>query len=113
MQQTTFRWFGAVVRRQEQAGRTARRRSRTELWLEALENRTLLSGAPTLLKNVNPGTLGSSPGQIVEVGASVFFTATDRDHGRELWKTNGTPAGTALVKDIQPGSGSSYPQYLT
>jgi ELWxxDGT repeat protein len=27
--------------------------------------------------------------------------------GRELWRTDGTAAGTWLVKDIQPGSGSS------
>jgi ELWxxDGT repeat protein len=29
-------------------------------------------------------------------------------HGYELWKTNGTAAGTALVKDIVPGVGSSF-----
>uniref|UniRef100_UPI00056C1DDD hypothetical protein n=1 Tax=Microcystis aeruginosa TaxID=1126 RepID=UPI00056C1DDD len=31
----------------------------------------------------------------------------------ELWKSDGTAAGTVLVKDINPGSSSSYPGSLT
>src|SRR5262249_29145247 len=31
----------------------------------------------------------------------------------ELWKSDGTPDGTLLVKDIQPGSASSSPASLT
>jgi ELWxxDGT repeat protein len=31
----------------------------------------------------------------------------------ELWKSNGTAAGTVLVKNIDPGGGSSYPSNLT
>ncbi len=38
-----------------------------------------------------------------------FFRATDRLNGRELWRTDGTPAGTKQVKDIMPGPGSSNP----
>ena len=33
-------------------------------------------------------------------------------HGIELWKSDGTDAGTVLVKDIEPGSGGSYPGKL-
>ena len=33
--------------------------------------------------------------------------------GTELWRTDGTEGGTVLVKDIQPGFGSSDPLRLT
>ncbi|HSD14048.1 MAG TPA: ELWxxDGT repeat protein [Flavobacterium sp.] len=42
----------------------------------------------------------------IRVGNTVFFSAITEAEGRELWKTDGTDAGTVLVKDI--GSG----QYL-
>ena len=34
---------------------------------------------------------------------TLFFTADDGIHGRELWRTDGTAEGTSLVKDIGPG----------
>jgi ELWxxDGT repeat protein len=37
----------------------------------------------------------------------IFFLADDADHGRELWITDGTTAGTHLVRDIRPGAASS------
>ncbi|NCQ87286.1 MAG: hypothetical protein GPJ00_24105, partial [Microcystis aeruginosa W13-18] len=42
-----------------------------------------------------------------------FFTADDSVNGTELWKSDGTAAGTVLVKDINPGSSSSNLQNLT
>lgn len=38
-----------------------------------------------------------------------LFTATDLDHGKELWITDGTTAGTKLLKDIYPGTNTSNP----
>ena len=34
-------------------------------------------------------------------------------HGTELWKTDGTAAGTKMVKNIRPYGKSSSPEYLT
>ncbi len=43
---------------------------------------------------------------------TLFFSAADGVHGRELWKSDGSSKGTVMVKDIQPG-GSSSPWSLT
>ena len=47
---------------------------------------------------------GSYPYSLTNVNGTLFFTADDSVHGDELWKSNGTAAGTVLVKDINPGS---------
>ena len=46
-------------------------------------------------------------------GYYAFFAASDGTHGEELWVTDGTPAGTRMVKDINPGVGTSDVSYLT
>lgn len=48
-----------------------------------------------------------------EKGYLAYFAATDEQHGEELWVTDGTPNGTRLVKDINPGAGSSEVGYIT
>ena len=37
-------------------------------------------------------------------GDYLYFTASEMSTGRELYRTNGTPTGTILVKDINPGA---------
>jgi ELWxxDGT repeat protein len=47
------------------------------------------------------------------VGNTLFFSANDGVNGRELWRSDGTAAGTVLVKNIYPQiSGGSYPRNL-
>ncbi|MBL7744616.1 MAG: T9SS type A sorting domain-containing protein [Chitinophagaceae bacterium] len=43
----------------------------------------------------------------------LFFTGNDGTNGYELWKTNGTTAGTVLIKDINPGFDDGMPQMFS
>jgi ELWxxDGT repeat protein len=61
---------------------------------------------------VGTGANGSLPKEFAVVGSQVFFQACDSAHGCELWKTDGTSAGTVLVQDINPGTANSSPVSL-
>ncbi len=64
-----------------------------------------------LVKDVNTSGDGS-PSDFTVIGTSLYFRATDSSHGTELWKSDGTAAGTVLVKDINLGTGHSSPSNL-
>jgi ELWxxDGT repeat protein/cysteine-rich repeat protein len=70
-----------------------------------------------MVKDINPGvndaTLYISSKYFTSLGSTLFFSAIDGKHGEELWKSDGTEAGTVVVKDIFPGKEDSYPQYFT
>jgi ELWxxDGT repeat protein len=51
----------------------------------------------------------SSPHELTSLGADLYFVATDVAHGFELWRSDGTPGGTRLVRDIAPGPADSFP----
>ena len=44
---------------------------------------------------------------------ALYFSAVDDTHGRELWRSDCTPAGTALLRDIQPGPRDGEPMNLS
>ncbi|WP_375327632.1 ELWxxDGT repeat protein [Microcystis sp. BLCC-F210] len=83
----------------------------TELWKS-----DGTAAGTVLVKDINPGYdnpfSGLNPQNLTAVGNTLFFTADDGVNGRELWKSDGTEAGTILVGDIRPGSSSSDPQNL-
>src|SRR5207302_399773 len=71
-----------------------------------------------LVKDINPNNSNPNGGNsyvadITNVNGVAFFSAENGTNGRELWKSDGTEAGTVLVKDINPGSSSGIPAYLT
>ena len=59
-----------------------------------------------LVKDINTVSTHSSPRFFTEFNGKVYFSANDGINGTELWVTNGTPVGTTLFKDINPGSSS-------
>src|SRR5438034_9311243 len=67
-------------------------------------------------------TVGSSyPQELTVFNGALYFSADNGTSpntippgvGRELWKTDGTEAGTVLVKDINSGVNGCSPEYLT
>lgn len=79
--------------------------SGNELWIS---NGT---GAGTvMLKDINTGHSGadsSNPRQFYPFNNMVLFAATDATHGEEIWRTDGTAAGTFMLRDINTGTDSS------
>ncbi len=96
------------------------------LWSRILQLILLLSlacpgmasavGHPYLVKNINP-YFDSIDATIVRssapLGTSLIFSANDGTTGQELWKTDGTEAGTQLVANIRPGLSWSSPANMT
>lgn len=64
-------------------------------------------GTPFLVKDVLPGDATSDlleqPTFFIRLGDITLLGASDKVHGRELWRTDGTPEGTSLVLDVLPG----------
>jgi ELWxxDGT repeat protein len=102
---TMFGWWITQPKQRRKSSAIAkgktRRRSRAfsrRLTVESLEGRELLSGSPDLqlLKDVTFGADNSSPRDFVDVGGVTYFAANDS----QLWKTDGTKAGTELVAEL-------------
>lgn len=55
---------------------------------------------------------GSRPSQLLAVGSTLYFVADDRIHGSELWRSDGSAAGTELVADVCPGECGASPRLL-
>lgn len=62
------------------------------------------------VKDINPARSGASDqtgtGMLVVAGRYAYFGADDGAHGFELWRSDGTEAGTVMVRDLKPGAGS-------
>jgi uncharacterized repeat protein (TIGR01451 family) len=69
---------------------------------------------PYLVKDINPDLQfppdSSDPAPLAALGNVLFFAACEPDHGCEPWISDGTPAGTSVLKDISV-LGSSAPSH--
>ena len=87
------------------------------------------STGTVMVKDINPGVAGSHPPNPpnpsnnyahicclwtshINVDGVFYFAADDGTNGTELWKSNGTSAGTVKVTALNPNLGS-YPHWLT
>ncbi len=59
---------------------------------------------PFLVKDILPGAFSSYPRYLTAVGSTLFFIAYDSVNGEELWRSDGTVAGTVAVADIRSAS---------
>jgi len=73
----------------------------------------------SVVKDISPGyipnttmPMSSDPDKFQKIGNVLFFVASETFE-RELWKTDGTNAGTVLVKDISGVGFGSYLDHLT
>jgi ELWxxDGT repeat protein len=74
-------------------------------------------GGTVLLADVAPGPSNgifeaTGPDDLAVAGGRLYFPAGDATTGTELWSTDGTPGGTHMVADLQPGPESSAPRFF-
>ena len=66
-----------------------------------------------LVKDINSTNTksprSSNPSSFFRHGSRLYFAASTLQTGEELWSTDGTEAGTAMVANINPGSQPSSP----
>lgn len=97
--------FANRLTRSQSYKRRVRARSQSP---EQLEVRQLLTADLSLIADSNSlagGLENFTP--IVEVNGTVFFVGDTVEHGKELWKTDGTAAGTVRLTDLNPGPNDS------
>jgi ELWxxDGT repeat protein len=70
-------------------------------------------GTLDLLLDIYSGSNSSNATFGPILNGKMLFSANTPTAGTELWVTDGTAAGTTLVKDINPGATGSFPRYMT
>lgn len=90
-----------------------------ELWVsDGTTSSTVLvkdirpGSSPNATQGSPPVPLGSRPIELVDVAGTLYFAATSTGAGSELWRSDGSAAGTVMVDDLYPGDTGSFPTNL-
>ena len=82
----------------------------TELWKS--NGGPLGPGGTEMVANIESGSGSSTPGELTNIGGTVFFRAFTSTHGSEVWKISPPYTTPVEVENINP-TGSSNPSDLT
>jgi ELWxxDGT repeat protein len=94
------------------AGNTIFLQATTPTYLRELWKSDGTDAGTSLVKDIYPGLSSGTPGNnssAFSVGNSLLFQATTSSTGIELWKTDGTDAGTTMIQDLQLGTTGTNP----
>jgi ELWxxDGT repeat protein len=58
----------------------------------------------SLVDDLAPGPASSFPQDLTAMKKTLFFTAWTKGHGRQLWKSDGTNAGTVMLTHVPGGA---------
>ncbi len=67
------------------------------------------------VKDIHAGAadgLSTFAADLTDVGGTLFFIADDGSTGNEVWRSDGTDAGTQKVKEIGPGADAAAQPYI-
>ena len=72
------------------------------------------SGTDASTQRIGPTSgVSNSMQNLTTYNNKLFFSYDDGSVGQELWTSDGTVAGTVLLKDLNPGTANSSPQVFT
>lgn len=87
---------------------------------EVLEGRRMLTAAPEILLDINPGNASGEPyfaipslfNKPTVFEGNLYFAANDGEHGFQVWKSDGTADGTEMLTELDAPE-DTFPAYFT